>query len=297
MKVQDRLKGVVSHAKDTYRKVRGNDYPPEILDLIIFHKIHLFLDEKSALQSFKRLKSNFVDWNEVRISSLPEIQESLGPSPSSLGLAVFIKDFLDFLHSSNQTVNLEHLAEENITEIRKFLRQIRGMDASTVSMVLRMRKEYPVIPIDPNMEPALVRMGLVKKTDNRDQKARYLNTVVEDDTALAFHHFLIEHAREVCPPEDDEVQCPSCRLSKFCHYFERVGSRRKSRAKAKAAKTAKTAKKASSSKEKTKTAKKAAKTKKAAATNKAAKKKSAAAKKAAKKKAKKPAGKKVKSLK
>jgi endonuclease III len=297
LKVHDRLKGVIDHAQATHRKLRGNEYPPEILDLIIFHKIHLYLDEKTALQSFRRLKTNFVDWNEVRISSLPEIQEALAQAPSSLGVAVFIKDFLDYLHSCNQTMDLEFLAEENITEIRKFLRLIRSMNASTVSMVLRMRKEYPVLPIDSNMEPALVRMGLVKKTDNRDQKGRFLHTVVEADSALAFHHFLIEHARETCPPEDDDVQCPTCELTKCCQFFEKGGSRRKKPAKAtKAAAAIRTKAPAAKTKSSKKTAvKKSAGAKKATAAKRAtAAKKSAASAGSSRKSSKKPSKKKTK---
>ena len=47
-------------------------YPAAILDLIIFHKLHLSLSASSALRGYKALKDRFVDWNEVRISSVRE---------------------------------------------------------------------------------------------------------------------------------------------------------------------------------------------------------------------------------
>ena len=285
MKVQDRLRGVTTHAQERYKQTGGNEYPSAIHELIIYHKIRLhFEDRKSTEQSFRRLKTNFVDWNEVRISSIPEIQEALGQTASSLSVSVFLKDFLDFLHRQNQTVDLEYLGEENLTEIRRFLRQIKGIDPSTISMVLHLRKEYPVLPVSPSMEPSLVRMGLVRTKDNRDQKGRYLHSVVEEDSLLPFHHFLVRHSQEICPPDEDNVQCKVCALTKYCQYYERVGKRKK-KASARGAKAATRKTAASSAKKSAKAAPKKSSKKTSKKTPKATKKspKKAAAKKSVKK--------------
>lgn len=285
MKVQDRLRGVTTHANERYKQTGEHEYPSAIHELIIYHKIRLHLeDRKSTEQSFRRLKTNFVDWNEVRISSIPEIQEALGQAASSLSVSVFIKDFLDFIHGQNQTVDLEYLGEENLTEIRRFLRQIKGIDPATISMVLHLRKEYPVLPVSPSMEPSLIRMGLVRTKDNRDQKGRYLHSVVEEKSLLPFHHFLVHHSQETCPPDEDNVQCKVCSLTKFCQYYEKVGKRKK-KASARGAKAATKKTAAGSTKKSSKKSAKAAPKKTAKKTPKATKKspKKAAAKKSVKK--------------
>lgn len=228
MKVQDRLKFIARHIKNSHKEFRSYEnggYPRNILDLIIFHEIHFHMDEASAVQSFRRLKANFVDWNEVRISPIPEIQDALGQGSHSLAVAVFIKDLLDFLHHAKQSVDLEFLAEETITDIRRFLRQIKGIHPSTINMVLRVRKEYPTVPVDPRMEPSLLRLGIVRDKHNTDQMGKYLYNLVDGSTALGLHHFFLKHSRDVCPPDEDDIKCPRCGIRNSCHFYQKNRSR------------------------------------------------------------------------
>lgn len=119
------------------------DDPNSILDLLIYQRVTSYAGEKAAIKSFRRLKNSFVDWNEVRISPIPEIQKALGPAaPNSLAVAVFIKDLLDFLHHKRHVLDLEFLVEENNTEIRRFMKKIKGIDAAATNVVLKLRKEY-----------------------------------------------------------------------------------------------------------------------------------------------------------
>ena len=101
MKVQERLKSLaqrIGNPDQELKKLREND-PNNILDLLIYHRITSYAGETAGIKSFRKLKNSFVDWNEVRISPIPEIQKALGSAaPSSLAVAVFIKDLLDFLH-------------------------------------------------------------------------------------------------------------------------------------------------------------------------------------------------------
>jgi endonuclease III len=197
------------------------EYPREILDLVIFHKIHLHLDRAEAFQAFRRLKHDFVDWNEVRISSIREIQEVLGPSEDGLEMAVFIKNFLEFVHQEFRRMDLEFLAEQSNAEIRKFFKQVRGLDASTIHLILRLRKDYPVLPVNARMESTLTRVGVVRPRDNREQKGKFLHGLVNADLALPFHHFFLQHSRKICPPDESRLQCAACGIRSSCHYYER----------------------------------------------------------------------------
>lgn len=234
MKVQDRLKGITRHIKASFKGFNFDSarYPRNILDLVVFHKIHLHLDQGNAAASYERIKTNFVDWNEIRISSILEIQEALGQGAESLAIAVFVKDLLDFLHKERQILDMEFLAEEPNAEIRRFLKLIKGIDPSTVNLVLRLRKEYPVLPIEANMEPALERLGLVRSADNREQKGKFLHSLLESDAVLPFHHFFLDHSREVCPPDESQLKCPTCGIRSSCDFFERARSRAAAKARA-----------------------------------------------------------------
>ena len=145
MKVLERLKSLarrIGNPDQELKKLREND-PNNILDLLIYHRITSYAGETAGIKSFRKLKNSFVDWNEVRISPIPEIQKALGSAaPSSLAVAVFIKDLLDFLHHQRHILDLEFLAEENNTQIRRFMKKIKGIDAAAIDVVLNLRREY-----------------------------------------------------------------------------------------------------------------------------------------------------------
>jgi endonuclease III len=224
LKALDRIKSITQQIKSNYRKNGAflKAYPTPILDLILFHKFHFHFEPDEALANFRRLKNTFVDWNEVRISSVREIQEVVGFGPESLEIAIFIKDLLEHLNRRLHHLDLEFLASQTVSEIREFLKGIRGLDPSTVNLILRLRKDYPVLPLTPAMEASLDRIGVLRRGDSRDRKSRLLHELVDPQSALVFHHFFLDHSRRTCPPDETQVQCGRCTLKRFCSFFSKA---------------------------------------------------------------------------
>ena len=81
-------------------------YPDSVVETIIFHKLHHSMSAEKALKSFARLTAEFVDWNEIRVSTIQEIREQLLDEGNSLETAVFIKDFLEFVHRERLCIDL-----------------------------------------------------------------------------------------------------------------------------------------------------------------------------------------------
>ena len=223
MKAQDKIRAITNFVDSSHRQMSSayRNYPKEVLELILFHKMHFYMPEEEALHRFRRLKTAFVDWNEVRISSVKEIQEVFEGIPDSLDLAIFIKDFLEQLHRENQSMSLEYLAQKTLGDIRRYLKGIKGVDPATIDLVLRLRKEYPVLPVSASMERTFLRLGVVRPGDNREQKEKYLHNLIAQEKALPFHHFFLEHSREICPPDEEKIQCASCGIRRSCNYYQR----------------------------------------------------------------------------
>ncbi len=195
MKNAARVKTLVQAAERFWCAPQAEEgrYPELIVDLIIFHKLHFYLPPEPAWKCFGLLQHEFVDWNEVRVSVVREIQEHLAIARNSLELAVFVKDFLEFVHKECRRVNVEHLAEENLTEIRRFLKRVKAIDPSTIDLVLQRRKAHPVLPLSAAMEEVLVDLGVVSKDDTHDRKSKAMFEAVGADNALAVHHYLLHH--------------------------------------------------------------------------------------------------------
>jgi len=195
VKISQRLKTLIQAADRFWKKApaQGDEYPQTIVDLVIFHKLHFHMSPEQAWRCFSQLKSEFVDWNEVRISVVREIQEQIAGANDSLELAVFVKDFLEFVHKERRRVTLEPLVEENLTDIRKFFKKVKNLDPATVEFVLMRTKSHPVLPLSAHMERHLGRLGIVKKADSRDKKSKRLYELVGEEMALSLHHYVLFH--------------------------------------------------------------------------------------------------------
>jgi len=210
VKISQRLKTLVDAAERFWRSssVAAIDYPQTVVDLVVFHKLHFHMSPQDAWQCFSRLKDEFVDWNEVRVSVVREIQEQLSGANDSLELAVFIKDFLEHVHKERRRVTLEPLVEANLTDFRRFFKTVKGLDPATVEFVLMRTKAHPVVPLSASMERHLAEIGIVKSADTRDRKAKHLFEAVGQETALHLHHYLLFHTHANSRP-DGTVRLPA----------------------------------------------------------------------------------------
>ena len=67
VKISKRLLTILDSAeKFCAPAVRTDNYPDSIVDLLIFHRMHFHMTPKKARRCFNHLKSEFVDWTEVR---------------------------------------------------------------------------------------------------------------------------------------------------------------------------------------------------------------------------------------
>jgi endonuclease-3 len=185
--------------------------------------LHLHMPARRAEQAFARLKRDFVDWNEVRVSSLEEIQGTLGSCMSAASLAEAIRRLLGEVHRSQHETSLEFLNELTIAEVRKYLRSLDGVGPSTIDLVLRLKKATGVVPLDKSSERVLVRMGVVPSGYSAKQKQRFLRRLVPDDKVVVFHRSLMDLARQVCHERDDDVRCAACPMRRGCSYSRRMG--------------------------------------------------------------------------
>lgn len=244
MKASDKVAQAVKKVQkgEKARNASLEAYPESILETVIFHRLHHSTSADKALKSFERLATEFVDWNEIRVSTIQEIREQLPSGANSLDTAVFIKDFLEFVHRERQCMDLEFLIELNLSDIRRFLKQVRGIDTSTVDLVVHRSKGHPVFPLNSDMELILVSAGFAKQQDTRDRKAKSLYGMLDSESVLPFHHFLLDLRRELEPIEDDALSGAKAPLRAACSGFLTVskGTKRKT-AKATAKSRAKSA--------------------------------------------------------
>jgi len=71
------------------------------------------------------------------------------------------------------------------------------------------------------MESTLLRLGLVRPRDNREQKEKYLHNLVDHDKALPFQSLLPLAQQGDLPPDEGKLLCRSCGIRGSCNHFAR----------------------------------------------------------------------------
>ncbi|MEM7168270.1 MAG: hypothetical protein AAF581_22680 [Planctomycetota bacterium] len=169
------------------------------LDLAIFAYISLNLPLEEAFRAFQAFKANFVDWNEVRISSAREVQDVLRAGDEPLEHALFIKDFLQRVFIDNHHVGLDFLRDRTISEIRTFFRKAGRFPDVGVNLVLIDLKEYAVVPLQASTHACLKKLGGVKSESPTLQEMKSLSSQIPADKILSLVLYLGEHARNGSP--------------------------------------------------------------------------------------------------
>jgi len=210
----------------------AESFPPidDNLDLLILSHLSLQMPLAEAKSAFLALKTQFVDWNEVRISSAVEVREALKGAPEPLALAIFLKDFLGRLFIEQHHVGLEFLRDKSNPEIRAFFKKHPGFAESTVGLILERVNEYPVVPLESFAMAFLARVGLGSPEATPLSKQKDLYARVPREQVARLSMLIHEHARAVCPPSEGDLDCPSCALKRECPYPAKVTPRQRSAA-------------------------------------------------------------------
>lgn len=241
---------------------------------------------EQADEAFHRLRESFFDWNEIRVTTVTELGESLQSLPDPMAAAVRVKQNLQSLFESRYSFEIDDMTKMNQGKALQELEKLKGMTKFVLSYVVQNALGGHSIPVSSSVMQVLLACEIVSEAEAAKGLAPGLERTVAKTKGAAFgsclHQLAIAHA-----------ESPGAKQTKA--IMKEAGAvEKKPEPKPKPAKKAAKKKEAAAKKAEPKKAatKKAVAPKKEAAKKAPAKK--AAAKKTAKKaEAKKPAAKKA----
>src|SRR4051812_49712482 len=92
-----------------------------VLEAVIYGVCHEGTTREQANQALSRFKDGFFDWNEVRVSTVEEVQSALAGQPDAEPRAQQIRRFLRQLFEKTYGFNLDALAKKPLKESLKSL--------------------------------------------------------------------------------------------------------------------------------------------------------------------------------
>jgi endonuclease-3 len=162
--------------------------------------------------AFKRLKDAFFDWNEVRVSTVPEVADALAGLPDAGARAQRVVEFLQELFEMTYSFSLEDLEKKGLKQAAKQLARYQAVNDFGVAWVTQRSLGGHALPLD---EPTLrvVRRLRVVEDDDPEAVRGTLEHYVPQAKGVAFTEVFVQHAAAVCT---DVPQCPVCPLNKDC---------------------------------------------------------------------------------
>ena len=132
-----------------------------VLEAVVYGVCHEDTTREQANQALSRFKDHFFDWNEVRVSPIAEIQETLADIPDAEGRAQRIRRFLRQLFEKTYGFTLEALTKKPLKEALKVLNAYEAFTSDYVTAtVIQQALGGHAIPVDTSTRRALERLGI-----------------------------------------------------------------------------------------------------------------------------------------
>ncbi len=150
--------------KKTYKPATARgDHP--LLETLLFACCLENAHHDIAHDALQKLRESFFDWNEIRVSTVKELAESLSTLPDSLAAAARLKSVLQAVFESDYSFDLEHLKKQNLGSAVKRLQKLPGASAFGVAYTTQVALGGHAIPLDKGTLDALVIVGIATETE------------------------------------------------------------------------------------------------------------------------------------
>jgi endonuclease-3 len=192
MKVSDR-QVVIRRATALLQKRYGRALPKEQRDVLHTMLFGITLENSShtaAEAALTGLIAAFHDLNEIRVSSITEIEALLTGVPSPDWKALRIREALQYTFEKHYAFDLDSLKRKTMDIAEKQLAKVGYLSPFARNYVLQHSLGSHVIPIDDVTREVVEWLGLVSPGSNVDAAADEVKSAVRKQDAPLFCHLL-----------------------------------------------------------------------------------------------------------
>ena len=208
----EKLRRVAGLLKGAYGRQRKKKALNPLDQLVLDHLAENS-SERRARRAFKRLKADFVDWNEMRVSSLKEIELAISMVAQASTKAALIKEIMVDIFSGYHMVSLDFLRDLSDAVAERYLGHFEGLGKKTIADVLRVLKQGGS---GPTYEVARVlrRLNLIKSSLSHEEIGELLCEALPVRRRDHFCRLVKTHAQRICTLKG--FTCGSCVLLLEC---------------------------------------------------------------------------------
>lgn len=182
--------------KQHYKPIVPNVGRP-ILEQVLFACCLEDAHYATAERVFAKLGEGFFDLNEIRVTTVAELAETLAelPDPARAGLA--LRRVLQSVFESSYSFSLEHAKKHSLAHGLKTLEQLHGVPPFVVSFVASTALGGHAVPVDSGALSALLLVGAISKEEYDSGKVPWLEKVVAKKVGLEFSSLLHQFGADI----------------------------------------------------------------------------------------------------
>jgi endonuclease III len=170
-----------------------------------------------ADRAYASLRKTFIDWNEVRVSTVQEVADSLRPLPQPGTRAKRIIALLQAVFEERYSYDLSDVLKKGLKDTARKLRFYKeGVNDFAVAWVIQRTLGGHAIPLDGPAIRVLQRLGIVEPGEPESLEAvrGSIEHVIPKARGLEFTDLLSVHAKEICI--EGTPKCGICPLKAEC---------------------------------------------------------------------------------
>jgi len=200
----------------------AEEEPRPVLEQFLYALCREGVTREQADHAYRGLREQFFDWNEVRVSSVRELADSLQSLPNAEARAQRVIEFLQEVFETTFSFDLEGLHKKGLKQAAKQLQRYQAANDYSVAWVIQQSLGGHAIPVDAPTLRCLGRLGVIE-TDEQDLEAlrASLEHQVPKAKGVQFNDLVSELAEEYCYEADPS--CPSCPMSGACQFAANQG--------------------------------------------------------------------------
>ncbi|GIW88988.1 MAG: hypothetical protein KatS3mg108_3312 [Isosphaeraceae bacterium] len=186
-----------------------------VLEAVLYGICHEGTTRENANQALSRFKDAYYDWNEVRVSPLHELQETLVGIPRRHERAEALRRFLRQLFEKTYSFTLDELMKKPLKEAVKVLQEYEALRSDFVlATVIQKALGGHALPIDGRVRLALERLGVADSEVETTALRAALERAIPKNRGEDFIDLLEELCHDTCL--ETLPECGRCELRKLC---------------------------------------------------------------------------------
>ncbi len=145
---------------------------------------------EKADEAFEALRNGYYDWNEIRVTTVGELAESLACLPNPKAAAVRIKRSLQSIFESEYEFSLEDLRKQNLGKAIKQLEKYEGMTRFVVSYITQCALGGHSIPVDEGALQVLTVLDVISKAEAEKMQVPGMERAIAKSKGVEFGSLL-----------------------------------------------------------------------------------------------------------